>query len=240
MMQNQAPIPEEFQDGYVAPVPVTLSLGLNYDKVFIDKTFFSLETLFGSKRKDPLQSPIELAQQKLAQLEEEQQNQQSFNLFGSSSEPVNRPLTVAEMMEQGAAKQVEQPVAPQPVQAVPEPVVPYQTVQQSSDQAVAEPALSDQAVEEPAPEAKTLVDSILDSSKATLVEPEKEEAPVVSTSEDNHPDESQPVATTDENSDEAADDLEPELDEEVVEEEEAEEEKVSFKVLNTTSKHTAA
>ena len=27
MMQNQAPIPEEFQDGYVAPAPVTLSLG---------------------------------------------------------------------------------------------------------------------------------------------------------------------------------------------------------------------
>ena len=69
-------------------------------------------------------SPIEIAQQKLAQLEEAQQNQQSFNLFGSSNEPVNRPLTVAEMMEQGAAKQVEQPVAPQPVQAVPEPVVP--------------------------------------------------------------------------------------------------------------------
>ena len=28
MMQNQAPIPEEFQDGFVAPAPVTLSLGL--------------------------------------------------------------------------------------------------------------------------------------------------------------------------------------------------------------------
>ena len=97
------------------------------------------------------------------------------------------------------------------------------------EEPASEPATeTDEPAAETTPEAKTLVDSILDSNQATLVEAEKDEEPVANTSEENQSVESEAtVASTDESDDSTTDDLEPELDEEVVEEEEAEEEKVS-------------
>ena len=190
-MQNTEPIPEEFQDGYVAP-PASVTL-----------------------------SPIEEAQQKLKELEEQQS---SFSLFNSAqSEPENRPLTVAEMMAKGVASQAAQQ-QPQPVE---------------------------QSVVEPSNEAKTLVDSILegDTNDAVLVEPEKDEEPVevepeevgVETSVETVSENEQEVViieTTEKPSvvenneaeveavaeDEEDKELEPEFDEEVEEDEEAEEE----------------
>ena len=188
-MQNTEPIPEEFQDGYVAP-PASVTL-----------------------------SPIEEAQQKLKELEEQQS---SFSLFNSAqSEPENRPLTVAEMMAKGVASQAAQQ-QPQPVE---------------------------QSVVEPSNEAKTLVDSVLegDTNDAVLVEPEKDEEPVepeevgVETSVETVTENEQEeviIETTEKPSveenneaeveavaeDEEDKELEPEFDEEVEEDEEAEEE----------------
>lgn len=170
-MQNAEPIPDEFQEGFVAPpAPVTLS-------------------------------PIEKSQQKLKQLEEEQQQQQqSFNPFNvAPTEPLNRPLTVAEMMAKGVAAQ-QTNEQPQPIAAGEEPV---------------------EEADEEVNEAKTLVESVLDnetSSDAVLLEPVKDEKTV---SDEAIPEESIMPKEEEAVSEE---ELEPEVDEEVEEDEEAQEE----------------
>lgn len=188
MMQNAGPIPDEFQEGYVAPsAPVTLS-------------------------------PIEEAQQKLQKLEEEQQQQQqSFNPFNSApSEPVNRPLTVAEMMAKGVAAQ-QQNEQPQPIEQSDEEPVEDVVVEESGENTN---------------EAKTLVESILEnnpSNEVNLVEPAKDEETVKTESDKpNDPDETTKKVSKvkDEKDEEEAvvEELEPEVDEEVEEDEEAQEE----------------